>query len=62
MGYDRKQLLVVEMCQAGIGVSAFGNFSHFQCHGLKCSYFGDFGLVFNESTVVLSLMSWWGAH
>ena len=30
-GYDRERLLVVEMCRAGVGESAFGNFGRFRC-------------------------------
>ena len=33
-GYDWERLLVVEMCRAGVGESAFGNFGRFRCHGL----------------------------
>ena len=33
-GYDWERLLVVEMCWAVVGVSAFGNFGRFRCHGL----------------------------
>jgi hypothetical protein len=34
MGYDQERLLAVEMCRAGVGVSAFGNFGCFRRHGL----------------------------
>ena len=34
-GYDWERLLAVEMCRAGVGESAFGNFGHFRCCGLS---------------------------
>ena len=33
-GYDWERLLAVEMCRAGVGVSAFGNFGRFRCRRL----------------------------
>ena len=43
MGYDRERLLAGEMCRAGVGMSAFGNFGRFRCRGLlgaKAQLFG----------------------
>ena len=34
-GYDWERLLAVEMCRAGVGESAFGNFGRFRCCGLS---------------------------
>ena len=65
-GYDWERLLAVEMCQAGVGESAFGNFGRIfgvaDCWVLNRSYFADFGRVFDGSAAVLSPMSSQGAR